>query len=331
MSQPNFPKHTRAAQTGNKGIRIVENIVHDRLGWILREQEGQKDFGIDAHIELMNGDKVLGRMLAAQIKCGKSYFKSKNEDGYIYYGEQKHLNYFLNYSIPVILILCDPETEKCFWCEVDAVEMEETETGWQITVPFNQVFDASAQNKLAAIAGSAQDYLPDMQQYWFVNDLLQKYAEMLLLVVDRHKHIEAGDISDVLNSLNRLFVKKKLTKKYKERVDISVYGYDEDPRALYEIPEVRSWFRQLDQKFPFWFYFLSKQGGGIKLITLSICNYTLLDNGQIMLDANNFQHFMEDHFIAMNRICESLGFDEEEIFNLSQRVFSYYERDGKAN
>lgn len=84
MAKSNFPRYPGTSRTGNKGIRIVDSIVEDEIGWVFREQKGQKDFGIDAHIELMDGDKVLGRMFAAQIKCGTSYFKSRNEDGYVY-------------------------------------------------------------------------------------------------------------------------------------------------------------------------------------------------------------------------------------------------------
>lgn len=202
MAKSSFPRYARASRTGNKGVRIVESIVHDELYWVFREQEGQKDFGIDAHIELMDGDKVLGRMFAAQIKCGKSYFKSKNEDGFVYRGEPKHLNYFINYSTPVIVILCDPLTKKCYWREVDARDTDETETGWEITVPFDQTFDASAKDRLAEMAGSAEDYLPQLQQYWLGNKvLLHRDNKIVMLVVDRHEHIERGDITDVLSAL----------------------------------------------------------------------------------------------------------------------------------
>src|SRR5262249_23636353 len=136
-----FPQYTPSAQKGNLGIRIVENIVHDQFGWIFREQESQKDFGVDGYIELVDQGRVLGRSLAVQVKCGETFFRESNEIGYIFYGERKHLNYFLNYPLPVLIILCHPTTKECWWCSVDPFEIEDTATGWRIVVPFNQSFD----------------------------------------------------------------------------------------------------------------------------------------------------------------------------------------------
>jgi len=38
-------------------------------------------------------------------------------------------------------------------------------------------------------------------------------------------------------------------------ISMSFHGYDMDPRPLWEIPEVRSFVRQLDDAFPHWLYF----------------------------------------------------------------------------
>lgn len=275
----------------------------------------------------MDGDKVLGRMFAAQIKCGTSYFKSKNEDGYVYHGKQKHLNLFINYSIPVILILCDPRTRRCIWREIDPRDTDETETGWEITVPFDQAFDASAKDRLTEMAGLATDYLPKLQQYWLGNKvLLHRDNKIVMLVVDRHEQIEKGDITDVLSALRRFRDTDKLTKKYKGRLEISVYGYESDPRELYEVPEVREWFKKLDREFPFWFYFLSKQLVGLKLITVSVCEYAVA-SGRKELDSSSFQKFLEDHFVAMHQLCESIGISKDEIDELVVEVSSYYHND----
>lgn len=59
---------------GDQGMRIVDRIVSEDLGWVFRDQT-RKDYGIDALIELAHSDRrVTGRMIAAQIKCGKSWF-----------------------------------------------------------------------------------------------------------------------------------------------------------------------------------------------------------------------------------------------------------------
>src|SRR5258705_584389 len=173
MAKVPLPTYSKTARTGDKGIRTVENIVCDQLKWIFKEQEAQKDFGVDAHIELLNDEgNALGRLIAAQIKCGKSFFRNKTTDGFVFYGQKRHLNYYLNYSLPVIVILCDPKTGECWWCKIDSLESEQTKQGWRITVPYAQRFDESSKARLLKLAGHAQDYMPALEHYWSGNQLL---------------------------------------------------------------------------------------------------------------------------------------------------------------
>lgn len=89
-----------------RGVRMVREVVEERLGWIFREQE-RRDFGIDAHIEVVSEQHATGRLVAAQIKCGPAYLRERvaANRGYVYRGRLKHLVYWLNHSLPVMLIL----------------------------------------------------------------------------------------------------------------------------------------------------------------------------------------------------------------------------------
>jgi len=50
-----------------------------------------------------------------------------------------------------------------------------------------------------------------------------------------------------------------------EKIDIVFHGYDDDTRQLFEIPEVRNFAFKLDEAFPYWFYFLSKNDLGLQV------------------------------------------------------------------
>jgi hypothetical protein len=322
QSNDDFPQYTEAAQKGNKGVRIVENIVHDQFGWIFREQEGQKDFGIDAQIELSENGKVLGKVLAVQIKCGESFFRQTNDDGFIFNGARKHLNYFINYPLPILIILCDPNTRECWWSVFNPLETEDTASGWRITIPYSQRFNHESKAALAALAGPAKDYLPELEEYWRLNKLMEQ-AEFLHLVIPR-EDIETGNIDAALSILNRIRATQKLTQNNREKVDLSVFGYEDDPRELFEIPRVRAWVRKLDKAFPYWFFFFSKQLNGLKFITYSLCNYRKYPTGGWEINNRNLAKFMENHFPPMNEICTSLGYTENEIKELTDNVFFYY-------
>jgi hypothetical protein len=49
-------------------------LIEDELGWLFRNQPTE-DYGIDAHVEVVDGENVRGRLLALQIKSGTSWFK----------------------------------------------------------------------------------------------------------------------------------------------------------------------------------------------------------------------------------------------------------------
>lgn len=322
MSDMKFPQYTKAAQQGNKGTRIVETIVQDQLGWIFREQEGQKDFGIDAHIELMENGKVLGKIFAAQIKCGKTYFKRKTTNGYIFEGEEKHLNYFLNYSVPVILIICDAEIDKCWWCKIDLQEIELTNKAWRIEVPFHQTFTMEAKDKLSTLAGVVKDYFSELQKSQKMNDLAQR--DGFIFIIATKQDIELGNIDFVLDKLDSMLTSKKYLKSFQSKIDISIFGYENDRRELFDIPEVRNWVNKLDKVFPYWFFFLSKKLPSLAFITFALCKYRRVSNKECQLDNKSLGNFITNHFINMNKICLRLGFTEKEIRQLSDEIFAYY-------
>ena len=57
--------------TGRVGVYAVALAIEKSLGWILREQP-TSDHGIDAHVEIVDERDVTGRLIALQIKSGKS-------------------------------------------------------------------------------------------------------------------------------------------------------------------------------------------------------------------------------------------------------------------
>jgi hypothetical protein len=56
------------------------------------------------------------------------------------------------------------------------------------------------------------------------------------------------------------------------KLDISFYGYDNDPREIFEIPEIQNWVKtsMLEEKIP-WFFFLSTAPTSQSLRALAVC------------------------------------------------------------
>ncbi|MBK9631967.1 MAG: DUF4365 domain-containing protein [Saprospiraceae bacterium] len=92
------------------------------------------DMGIDAHIELVEEGNPLGKLIALQIKTGESYFYEK-EKSFTFYLDETHYNYWVNHSLPVILIGHIPERNITLWQYVDRNNVEKTTKGWKIEIP----------------------------------------------------------------------------------------------------------------------------------------------------------------------------------------------------
>ena len=115
-----LPKYDGPAKKGEEGATIVKAIVEEDLKWIFRKNHQENDFGIDAYIDLITDKNyVTGKSIAIQIKTGDSYFKEQNETGWIFRGKLKHLNYYLNHDIPVIIVLVDDQNKSAYWCLCD--------------------------------------------------------------------------------------------------------------------------------------------------------------------------------------------------------------------
>jgi hypothetical protein len=124
------------------GVHIVGKVVEQNLGYIFREQP-TSDHGIDAFIELANGDKALGKLVALQIKTGASYFKETNGENVVFRFDERHLSYWLEYSIPVILVLVNENKNLCCWQHITAQTIQRTPKGAKVLVPAGQSLEKS--------------------------------------------------------------------------------------------------------------------------------------------------------------------------------------------
>ncbi|WP_348536642.1 DUF4365 domain-containing protein [Nocardia carnea] len=141
-----------SAQIGSRGVTRCRYAVESSMRWIFREQG--EDYGVDAHVEVVDGELVRGRLVALQIKTGQSHFgEPAVEGGWWFRPSRKHFLYWLGYSIPVAIVLVDLDSGCCYWQLVTESTVERTSgCGWKIRVPADQVLDASAVEPLRSAA-----------------------------------------------------------------------------------------------------------------------------------------------------------------------------------
>lgn len=138
--------------TDRIGVAAVDLAVTSKLNWIFREQV-VVDFGVDAQIEVVDeNNSPTGRLIAVQIKTGKSYLEEQNDSGIVFRGDNSHLEYWTKHSLPVIVALHDPDTHVTYWEVVNETTITRTPKAWKMTVPKSQTIDDHAAAKLSKLS-----------------------------------------------------------------------------------------------------------------------------------------------------------------------------------
>ncbi len=129
------------------GIHKVALCFLEKFGWIEREQY-VADQGIDTQVEIVENGNPTGLLYCLQVKTGKSYI-NKTKDSITYYPEKRHVDYWLNHSLPVILVVCDLESDTKYWDFVTRQNVVKTNKGWKIDIPpENQLDDDKSIDKI---------------------------------------------------------------------------------------------------------------------------------------------------------------------------------------
>ena len=137
------------------GVNATAKIIAE-MGLIFREQPTD-DYGIDAQIETIDNNYASGKLIAVQIKSGESFFEEVKDDKIIFRGKKKHYEYWLNHSLPVIIVLYKPSDDKCYWREVNSDTAILTDSNWKIEIPISNTLD-DAKIQLTRIADNLTEY-----------------------------------------------------------------------------------------------------------------------------------------------------------------------------
>jgi hypothetical protein len=153
---------------------------------------------------------------------------------------------------------------------------------------------------------------------------LPDVIDPLCIVVSRDQ-VESGDASEVLKTLKGFLASPAKAKSFQERLDIAFHGYDDDRRELFEIPTVREFVYKLDEGFPFWLFFLSKQHLGLQCILHCFLLPFLTGEARAKTHPNQLGELLTHRwFPAMNQVCQFAGLTETENRLLTERSTQYF-------
>lgn len=126
-------------RTERLGVSKIQAFFSD-CGWLFREQLVE-DYGVDAQVEIVLDDEPIGKLLAIQIKSGESYFEKTTPKGVVFRFPERHKTYWLNFSIPVIIILYNPDSDMLLWQVISDKTVKDAGNSYKIIVPFENTLD----------------------------------------------------------------------------------------------------------------------------------------------------------------------------------------------
>lgn len=134
------------------------------------------------------------------------------------------------------------------------------------------------------------------------------------------EQIETYDLESSLSFLRTLVPLRdpQYVWSFKGSLALVIAGYDDDPRELFEIPEVCRYLHGLDQEWSFWFFFFTPSS--IRLVGMCLASAVTVAPGKVYMPPENFYRFMERGFGAVNHLFDHYGFPESESEALSAMV-----------
>ena len=143
-------------------------------------------------------------------------------------------------------------------------------------------------------------------------------------VVISREVVELTDTSSTIKTLSSVLTDRETVQQFRGRVEISFQGFDDDPREIYEIPEIRRFCVEIDKLFPFWFYFLPTDNDTLKMIVFCLVPIIKIAPGFVKPSRLGLASFLASHFQEMNTLFEKYRLEEEINREISDSVSEYF-------
>ena len=143
--------------------------------------------------------------------------------------------------------------------------------------------------------------------------------------------VERGDFSPFLS----LYAPDKLPtgRRLREMMNCFVFfveGWDNDPREVQVIPEIRRFYSAFHEAWPYWLYFCNLEVDTLRAMTMCCLPspLTIQVDGQVQVkvtcDPLDLLNFLKRDFLPMNAMCERAGMFERYIYDRTKAVFEYF-------
>jgi hypothetical protein len=125
------------------------------------------------------------------------------------------------------------------------------------------------------------------------------------------EEIERLEVEPFLGHMRLLLSSRQVSLAVRQRVEFVVLGYDEDPRELWVIPEVRLFFGMLHASFQNWFFLAFPEGVFLSVLANCLCLTPGQDAKSSNLDPERLKQFILGCLEALNHLCHIHAIPDE--------------------
>jgi hypothetical protein len=107
-------------------------------------------------------------------------------------------------------------------------------------------------------------------------------------------------------------------------------GWDNDPREIHMVPEIRRFYSKFHEAWPYWLYFCNLDLDTLQAMTMCCLPSinVMQTDGQtqvaVTCDPLDILNFLKRDFAPMNLMCERAEMFEDRIFDRTKALFEYY-------
>jgi hypothetical protein len=109
-----------------------------------------------------------------------------------------------------------------------------------------------------------------------------------------------------------------------------VEGFDDDPREVHAIPEIRSFYQAFHAAWPYWLYFCRLESEEFQTMVLCcLPSIASLQSSQhtrvtVEFDPTELRHFLSGDFGPLNALCKRGGMFDDRIYDRTKAVFESF-------
>lgn len=146
-------------------------------------------------------------------------------------------------------------------------------------------------------------------------DRLESVGHGVLILQIAQVSVLTCDCAPAIAWLDTLLANRERVLGHVGGVSLVFDGYDEDPRELYEIPQVRDYTQTLCRRWPFWTVF-AERSATFPLVASLVCGGEVIRDargrcGFALNDPSQVGAFLSSQFAGQNRLFGRLGIEEE--------------------